>query len=418
MSAYPADFRYGSRVALPGAARTRWFAPEVAEILICLLFVSGFWLPQVFIDAVPKLDHAIVIGVAGLLIALHRGRLLSIPAAINGLFLIGLLLLFTLTSPILDIGYGISLHYLACVLVLCLRFPSVASSKLTSWVFVATNVLAIALGLSIVLHDPRISRMMIDYYSVYGVEKTSFLIPAGKPILTFGTHSVAGFVYMLLIWGNCVTAVIRKRRVFLVFAGVQIYLLYMLASTTSLVYTTWAAITFVWALSSSFRRGGYWCLAAGMLLACVALIFADAAAAVGDAVTSHYDATLSSEGSGFTGRYGNDGTVRVNLEKIEEFGFVPLGMAIGDRIMFGDSGVVEFFMRGSIFFWMGIYGGLAWFLAQNLSGPRRYTVLLFTLFMSFEFAYANMLHMRTLSILPFFVFYLRHVLRDDGGARC
>lgn len=385
---------------------------DSTEVLFGLLMLCGFWLPQSTLDEIPKLDQVLLIGVLGAVMLRNGGRLFSRLAAVNGLLILGLLLLFTLISPVKEAGYGIFPYYLACCMLLCLRLRTVRCSRLTPWLFLITNVAVIILGICMVLQDADVDRFIVDYYSDYGREKTLFLTSLGKPILTFGTHSVAGFFYMLLIVTSCITAVERRRPLYLLFAAAELGLLVALSSMTSLVYSLCSLVLFTWAIWKTLRVRVYLCCGLlAVVLAC-GVVLHEATSDVEAGISSQYQVAVSSQGSGFSGRYGTEGTVRGNLQKMAEFRLMPLGMAIGDGLMFGDSGIVEFSMRGSVFFLVGIYGGFVVFLLHNIGEQRRtrYAILLAVVFFTFELAYANLVLIRTLSVIPFFVLYLRQVI--------
>src|SRR5690348_2359991 len=322
----------------------------LTEVLLAFLMLCGVWLPQFLLDEIPKLDQAILIGVLGVVMTREGGRLVSRLAVVNGLLVLSLLILFTLISPVKEAGYGIFPYYLGCCMLLSLRLQTVRCSQLTPRIFVVTNVAIILLGIFMVLQDPAVNRFIIDYYSVYGRDKTLFLTGVGKPILTFGTHSVAGFFYMLLIVINCIAAVEKRHPLFLVFGAIELCLLIALSSITSLVYSFCSLVLLAWAILKTLQTR--FALSFGLvgILLLGGVFFRESASEVEAGVSSQYLAAISFQGSGFSGRYGTDGTVRGNLEKMAEFGLRPLGMAVGDKFMFGDSGIVEFSMRGSVFF--------------------------------------------------------------------
>ena len=390
----------------------------LTEALLVFLMLCGIWLPQSLLDELPKLDQVILLGVLGIVMFREGGRLVSRLAVVNGLMVLSLLILFTLISPVKEAGYGIFPYYLGCCMLLTLRLQTIRCSQLTPRIFVATNVAIILLGSFMVFQDPDVNRFVVDYYSVYGRDKTLFLTGLGKPILTFGTHSVAGFFYLLLIITNCIAAVKKRRPLFLLLAAIELCLLIALSSITSLVYSFCSLILLIWAIWKTLQTR--FALSCGLVAALLfgGALLRESASGVEAGIRSQYLAAILFQGSGFSGRYGADGTVRGNLEKTEEFGLMPLGMAIGDKFMFGDSGIVEFFMRGSVVFLLAIYGGFAVFVMRNISGRknRGYAVLLVLVFLTFEVAFVNLLLIRTLSIIPFFVLYLRHLMSNDTPA--
>jgi len=131
---------------------------------------------------------------------------------------------------------------------------------------------------------------------------------------------------------------------------------------------------------------------------------------------------LNSDVNGLLPRYGPGGALRIPLSYLVHHPLSPIGFTTpsalveGDTAL-GDSGPVEYLLRGSIPLLVLVYFGLYRFLRFNLP-LRGHALFLFLVIVAFEAGFSSLVYFRTLYLLPFFVIYLRHVVSDwpaQGG---
>jgi amino acid transporter len=108
------------------------------------------------------------------------------------------------------------------------------------------------------------------------------------------------------------------------------------------------------------------------------------------------------EGAGFRGRYSESGNLQENIRHIFDDPLEPLGLSYDANFFFGDSGPVEYALRGSILLPFVIYGLFALFLwvnARRVPGVGH----LFMVTVLFEIGFTILTAPRFLAALPFFV---------------
>src|SRR5260370_14093568 len=98
--------------------------------------------------------------------------------------------------------------------------------------------------------------------------------------------------------------------------------------------------------------------------------------------------------------------------------FSPIGLARSasgldvsspTHFFVGDSGPVEYLLRGSVPLLFLIYLGLYGFLRRNLVS-RAHSTILFFVILAFETGFSALDSSRTFFLLPFFVVYLNHIV--------
>jgi hypothetical protein len=125
---------------------------------------------------------------------------------------------------------------------------------------------------------------------------------------------------------------------------------------------------------------------------------------------------LNSDVNGLLPRYGPGGALRAPLTYLFDHPMSPIGfitpsaVAAGDTAL-GDSGPVEYLLRGSIPLLVLVYFGLYKFLRFNLP-LREHALFLFLVIVAFEIGFSSLIYFRTLYLLPFFVIYMRQVTSE------
>jgi hypothetical protein len=117
---------------------------------------------------------------------------------------------------------------------------------------------------------------------------------------------------------------------------------------------------------------------------------------------------LSLDTNGLRGRYSGQGALTSNLRYVASAPFSPVGAGFHPDLMYGDSGVIEFLLRGSVPLVLLIYTGLFVFLKSNLAS-RSQALFLFAVLLGFEIGFSNLLYFRTQFFVPFVVVYLNHL---------
>jgi hypothetical protein len=293
-----------------------------------------------------------------------------------------------------------------------LNLREVAGGRLLRGAFILANVLNFAIAAGIVFGVPAVTDLLVDFYSDFYPD----LVPAAMglhiPVLTFGTHSVAGFFLYLFFYLNLRSYAARGGRFFLLAAGVNLALCALLQSVTGyLFFVLGCAQLATYAVT---RRAVAVLLlpvaAAGILALALSLNWLDS-----QEIQSTVSRRLGSDVNGFVGRYGTTGRQNENIDFLARQPFSPIGFTSPAGLFIADSGPVEFLLRGSVPLLVSAYGGLWLFLRSNLRS-RREAWTLFVIFLVFEVGFANLVYLRTVFVLPFVIVYL-NALREPVSAR-
>jgi hypothetical protein len=120
------------------------------------------------------------------------------------------------------------------------------------------------------------------------------------------------------------------------------------------------------------------------------------------------------QGGGFSGRFGRGGNLLNNVELIRTQPLRPIGLGFSTTVFYGDSGPVEYLLRGSLPLLLSVYGGYALFLWRSLH-VRRHALMLFAVTLAFELGMTVLTYHRFVYFLLFVVLYLNHL--DSHRAR-
>jgi hypothetical protein len=121
---------------------------------------------------------------------------------------------------------------------------------------------------------------------------------------------------------------------------------------------------------------------------------------------------LSSPTSGFLGRFSQAGTLYSTVNYLKDSPFSPVGVGYRGDLFFGDCGPIEYYLRGSVFLVVAIYGGLFAFLRRNLLSKGD-ALFLFVIIVGFEVGLTALPQVRTLYLLPVVIVYLNSVRRQS-----
>ena len=337
----------------------------------------------------------------------HHGCRPFVLAAVSLPMMI-LLSACTMFASSFRFGWGVFAQFNLLALVYALDLRKVQPGPLFGWTFKIANVLYIVWGIGIIVGNEAIGQFTTDWYAQFYQELVPGMLGLHKPVLAFGTHSLAGFFAYLLFWLNWQHYTVTRSRLALAFSICFIALLLALTSFTSLalVMVALAQVT-VWLWKRSQR-------AFVLGLAGVLAIALLAAATLADEIDQFREAVpfatatlLNSDLSGPLARYGEQGDLKGSISYLREHPLSPVGYTNPPFLFFADSGPLEYLLRGSIPFLCLVYIGLYVFLRYN-SPSHKYAIALFLTFLAFELGFVALTYFRTILLLPFLVMYPKH----------
>ncbi len=338
---------------------------------------------------------------------------------LNSLLIPVTLLAATLVSPLQDLAYGALGVYGLLAIVLSTNLGDLGAGK---W-FLRTVMLAdginLGLGAAVLLDITPVKTLLAGYYSVFYSDLVPNMMELGRPVLTFGTHSVAAFYYYLFFWMHFqvfkAAGTIRSARTALALLIALAYLGLCLSvfSVTSIAF---GAIGIVQLLIGMGRHRSVFIkliAASAVLVGTWALVqYKEDAAASAGLVQNRLDSDIN----GYRARYEADSPVIKDLEYIRSHPFSPVGVRYSLDLWFVDCGPVEYVLRGSIVLLACIYGGFWVFVRHNVRQPRL-SLALFLIFIAFEFGFDNLIDLRTIALLPCVVVFVNDIQRQSYPRR-
>ena len=383
---------------------------------MALLLVVGLYFPS-SIGEVISIPLYLINGLAllamlGMLLLRRRG-VLSVLAVVNAAAVNVILLVSTLFSPLTEFAYGGMIPIFLCSLLLCVNVREIGLTTTVRTLFDVCNGINIVLAIMLLLRIPLVTEFFLTHYASGYEELLPYMIEEGKPVLMFGSHSVAGFFFYLLFYVTFQTFVVLGSKLNLVYALCYLGLLTSLSSFTSVVFAVVAilqiVIHFQW--HKSFLAG---LIASALILAAV-LVVLPRVDAFDDLKADLVEVTQRQD-NGLLGRYSSSGGLVGNLGYIAEHPFRPIGLGLSWQLWYADSGPVEYILKGSFPLLITMYTGAFLFFYKNLRNKRR-AIFLFLIFLGFEIGYSNLQYIRTQFFLPFLVVYLNGLDTSRDSAR-
>lgn len=332
----------------------------------------------------------------------------SAPACIVLLSMVPLLFVFTGTSGLVNFRMGAFVSY---GLLSVLYLTDIRSVTLPRWfqnLWLAVNVINIMGGIAVLLGVRVISDFIVDHYSFAFDGLVSRMMMFHKPVGTFATHSLAAFFWYLFFWLNLQGFKATRKRVLLILSVCNLALTVLLLSVTGLVLFGVGAVqllSFVWASTQQKVV-----VSVALCTVLMAFIFWGPKVHWKEYADTARD-VLENPGSGFLGRFLPGGTMYPNLEYMRDHPFSPVGLSYKEGLLVGDSGMVEYLVRGSVPFFLLVYGGLFYFMKRNLISNRHF-YFLFIALLGIEVGMTTLTYFRTLYLLPVFIAYLNNMRRS------
>ncbi len=347
---------------------------------------------------------------AGLL--MRRNGISSPWLCVNSLLMVGIILGATILSPFADYRWGGLLGFALLAFLYILNLRDVQGGRALRKLFMTANVLNIAGGVGIIVGYEPVRAFFVDYYSAFYPELVELMTRIGKPVLTFGTHSLAGFFFYLFFFMNWETYKLRGGRPYLAFALGYIALGFSLMSVTGLVLMSIAVFQVL--SHASQQRPKMLASLAAIACFCAGLTLYHYRAEIEDITEATKSVTdiMKSPTSGVFGRFSQTGTMFSTVRYLQDRPLSPIGVGFRDDLFVGDCGPVEYYLRGSFFLLAAVYVGLFFFLRENLISKRD-AIYLFLVILFFEIGMTSLTYIRTLYLLPVIIVYLNDLRRSS-----
>lgn len=376
-------------------------------MLVSLLLVIGLYFPT----SINSNSSSLLTVILSVILFLLFILLLLGKVKIRKIFLyfalgINSLLWFsTLISPFIESRYGTAFYYLNLSLLFCLDLREIKIGKLTNKIFFFINIINIFLGFAIIFQNISIVNFIVQSYSAFYPELVPNMVMQQKPVLTFATHSIAGFFFYLLFYLCVNTYKSSSNIIYLLFAISYMIFMFYLKSNTANIFLLIAFVQFLWFFLQN-KPKLFYCITLGFGISY--FFFVEKISNFLFLYQFQLSNSLSSSNNGLLARYSSSGNLQGNFDYLTQNYFRPVGFGYSKSIMYVDSGFLEYLTRGSLLLVLLIYIGFFLFLKKNLkSKTAAYT--LFFMFLLFELGFSGLTYYRTLYFLPFIVVYLNSI---------
>ncbi|KJE27005.1 putative membrane protein [Geobacillus kaustophilus] len=383
---------------------------KLNTFIVALLFVVGIFTPTSINSNISQ----VMLYVNLFLLMAMFALLILLNFKLNIFFLISficinlILAVNTLFSPFVEYSYGASVLYFLLSVLFCLNLKDIKVNNLVPKVFIIVNILNLVLGFFIVNQNLLVKEFFTNYYNDFYPELMVLMMAFDKPVLTFSTHSIAGFYFFIFAFLNFKSFEKTKKVLYLCLVVAYLILGVALNSVTGYLFVLIGLMYFLIIL---LRKKTIFLYCLTFFLLIVFIINWDSVGYFIESFSALIQDKLTSERNGFIGRYSQTGGLRNNLEYISENPFRGVGIGFSPELMYADSGIIETALRGTFFFTLVIYLTLFMFLYKNLKSKNT-AYLLFFVLMLFEIGFSNLVYFRTLYLLPFIIVYLNYLEED------
>jgi hypothetical protein len=385
----------------------------IEDKIVALALIVGLYFPT-SIDGIHsglfyQISLVAALAFLSYLVWKHKTR----PGALGyiGLPTMGVLIagtIVTLLAHPFPPGWGTLTEYILLALLLSLDLRTVRPERFLRRALVLVNILGIGFGIAILAGNEGVSQFLTASYSQFYEELLPAMLALHKPVLTFGTHAVAGFFLYLFFWLNWETFTLRASKLAVCFAVSWLVLLAALTSFTAVGLTVLAVAQigiWLWKHNRKLLTLAALCtLAAGLLAGRLLKEYVD----ISDIAEVAAGYLARDNVSGPLARYGPGGTERARIDYLTDHPLSPVGFAVPLFAATVDSGPVGYLVRGSVPLLLLVYFGLYKFLRYNLASRRHALTLLFVI-VACETAFTALTYLRTFYLLPLVVIYLNHI---------
>lgn len=194
---------------------------KLATAVMAPLLFIGFYFPTSLAETISvplQVTSAVILFPILIALLLRRRGVLSSFAVVNALTINVILLICTLFSPFTEIAYGGYLSTLLLSMLFCVSVRDVRLTVAARRVFDAANLINITVAVLLLLQVPEVTQFFRDNYAYAYEELVPSMLANGKPVLTFGTHSLAGFFFYLLFYMTLQTFIAVGSKLNLLFA--------------------------------------------------------------------------------------------------------------------------------------------------------------------------------------------------------
>jgi hypothetical protein len=376
--------------------------------LLVFAFIFGFYLPSSVAGVISReLTVVAILGTCAILavmVALPAGLASPLSVA-SGVGVLAVLSCASMLSPFAQYSPGVVFIYIAIALLYMVNIQGVVSRRGVLAAFTLMNAISLALGVAIVARFQPVHDVLKSYYSAFYPELVPNMLGAfaiSKPVLTFATHSMAGFMVYVLGYLSLLAYERDGRWLGLVAASAYLGLLILLSSTSSIILGAVLAGQLTWVLVRRFPSLAWFI--PGAVAVAVVIAVTMAGLTLTGVVTTVQDAVLGDQIVGLRARYSETGLLAEDIRYLSLHPLRPIGFTSSESLYLGDSGLAVNLMRGSLPVMLAVYGGLYVFFRHNIHDVRT-ARWLWLVTVAFEIGFTPLQYFRFVAALPLLVAY-------------
>lgn len=259
-------------------------------------------------------------------------------------------------------------------------------------------VLFIVVGnILVLLNVADLRDLMVSFYTQYLSKITAYQISTHKPILVFGVHNIAAFVYQGLLLLSLFTYEHTKEKKYLAYILIFLALLLALRCTTSIGYAAFSIAVIVYYQTKSIKK----------LLVAFAILLIAVGACFYLGLTDYFLSIFSQQSNGIIPRYlsGMQDLYGGNIAVIKASAF-GTGFCISDGangVYGADSGYIITYTIGKLIYFAVFYALFWFFLRSNLSTKKAIIVAAYIALM--ELGFVTFLYYKSIALITFIVYY-------------
>lgn len=379
---------------------------------LTILLFSGFFFPTSINETMSNSFTYFIGGVLILYFIVFFKKTSNKSALLPSIMIHFLLMIFTLTASIYvsDISTGIYINFICLSLLFLLDLKEIKIQNL-GFPFVLINIIIIILGYGVILQNEVIITFLKNYYTASYEDLLVYMFASLKPVGTFATHSVAGFVYFLLFYISYETFLKKRKILYLILAINLLILMFFIASNTSLLFLGISVLYIAYATFTSLKNVLLFIALFLFITLIIYFQFQDNFI-VNSVLNFDINSVLSGKDNGFSSRYSETSGLMKTIDYVFDHPFLGLGLTFDSKLTYTDSGFVLYALRGTFLLVIAIYIGFYLFLKRNLN-TTFYAHFVFFSFMLFEIGYPSLLVLRILYFLPFMIVYLNNLSTEN-----
>lgn len=312
----------------------------------------------------------------------------------------------TIFTPLSSYAFGNSIYYLLFSLLICINLKDEdLLPKNKGLVINLVHTTILILCLLIIVQNETIIGFFINNYSLYYQDMMPYALAMKKPVIMFAAHSIAGF-FLYLLFYMCFAMYKKEGKLIqLVFSVLYVWFIFNLSSNGGYIFFSVATIQLMYYFLKHKTLKAFGLIS---IISVSALFVLEEVKNVINKYSILISRTLSSDQNGISGRYSDDGILSGNIDYLKDNIFMPVGFGNSPDLFFGDSGFMEYMLRGSIPLVILMYVGLFIFLKRNLYSNYSVVIILVAVLIM-DFGAQTLLSFRTLFILPFLIIYLNDI---------